>query len=161
MEPEIKRRLTAAEGYLELGMYADCLEELSPLAEKVHGVLELRVEAHRGLHDWDAMRVAASKLSLRDPANLQWRISLAFAVRRAESLGAAREILLETLKLHPKEALVRYNLACYECQLGDLDAAREFLASAFTIAPGYRSVALEDPDLEPLKPEISTRNPRD
>ncbi len=44
----------------------------------------------------------------------------------------------------------RPNLACYECQLGNLDLARRCLAEAFRLKPGCRQMALDDPDLAPL-----------
>ena len=50
----------------------------------------------------------------------------------------------------PDIAVFHYNLACYECQLGNLEAAKERLALAFRLEPGFRVAALEDRDLEPL-----------
>jgi len=40
--------------------------------------------------------------------------------RQAESIDAARHILALALNNHPRKAIVHYNLACYECQLGDI-----------------------------------------
>ncbi len=53
-----------------------------------------------------------------DPDHPQWSISLAYVTRRLESVGAAKSILLEAATLHPNEAIIHYNLACYDCQLG-------------------------------------------
>jgi hypothetical protein len=56
----------------------------------------------------------------------------------------------------PKDATMRYNLACYKCQLGRLDQARAWLEKAFAIgdARKMKLAALDDPDLEPLWKEI-------
>jgi hypothetical protein len=35
----------------------------------------------------------------------------------------------------PKEPILHYNLACYECQLGELEVAKARLAHAFNLEP--------------------------
>ena len=47
---------------------------------------------------------------------------------------------------------MRYNLACYECQLGNLDRAKRWLEKAFELgdARNMKLAALDDPDSEPL-----------
>jgi hypothetical protein len=56
----------------------------------------------------------------------------------------------------PKEWVMRYNLACYACQLGDLKAAWKSLEKAIDMAPSkdVKTMALEDKDLEPLWTDI-------
>ena len=47
---------------------------------------------------------------------------------------------------------MRYNLACYECQLGRLTVARRWLEAAYELG-GTREMklmALDDEDLRPL-----------
>jgi len=157
LESQDQKRLLAAEGYMELGMYLDAIEELEAFPKEFAAspqVLSLWMEAYRGLKKWGAMQAVARKLAEDDPDNVQWAISWAYATRRAESLQAAREILLEALERHPKEALVYYNLACYDCQLEELASARGFLGRALEISPGFRAMALEDSDLKALHPEL-------
>ena len=50
------------------------------------------------------------------------------------------------------EISVPYNLACYACQLGHLDRAVRFIEKGFQFANPkiLKSIALEEPDLEPL-----------
>jgi hypothetical protein len=57
----------------------------------------------------------------------------------------------------PHDAIMRYNLACYECQLGRLEQAKGWLQKAFKIGDPskIKLMALNDPDLEPLRSEIS------
>jgi tetratricopeptide (TPR) repeat protein len=86
---------------------------------------------------------------------VQWIISYAFATRRAVSIEVAKEILLKAEQQFPKEAVILFNLACYECQLGRLDPAKEYLKRAFEIDPDLRRAALEDHDLEPLWTQCS------
>ena len=81
---------------------------------------------------------------------MQWPISLAYATRRAQSIEAAKSILLEAVERLPDEPMLHYNLACYECQLGDVEVAKARLAHAFGLEPKCRFMALDDADLAPL-----------
>ena len=57
----------------------------------------------------------------------------------------------------PDLYLIRYNLACYACQLGNLEEAKQWLDKAFDIADkeSVKLMVLKDPDLEPLWGEIA------
>ncbi|MEO6787980.1 MAG: hypothetical protein ABI318_17790 [Chthoniobacteraceae bacterium] len=101
------------------------------------------------------MQTVAKKLTEYDPKNPQWMISWAYATRRAESIEAAKRILLEAVEQHSQHALIHYNLACCECQLGELEVANARLQHALKIDPGKRAMALEDDDLKPLWDEIA------
>jgi hypothetical protein len=48
------------------------------------------------------------------------------------------------------------NLACYECQLGDLSQARKWLETAFKAGDRkeLKRMAMADPDLKPLWEEL-------
>jgi hypothetical protein len=147
------RHLTAAEGFAELGMYLDAnaeLEEIDAEVRHVAEVLTVRVSIYAGLEKWELMRTVAGRLAAHDPADAQWAISLAYATRRAQSIEAAKCILLEAVERHPTEPILHYNLACYECQLGDIEVAKARLAHAFDLEPKCRLMALDDDDLAPL-----------
>jgi hypothetical protein len=58
--------------------------------------------------------------------------------------------LLNSLEFHPEQATILFNLACYECQLGDVESAKRYLQDTFKINPALRMAALEDEDLERL-----------
>jgi hypothetical protein len=49
-----------------------------------------------------------------------------------------------------KEAIIKYNLACYCCQLGEIEKAKNYLKKAFDIDSTWRLQALDDEDLRPL-----------
>jgi tetratricopeptide (TPR) repeat protein len=148
-----QRHLTAAEGYATLGMYLDAnaeLEEIDAEVRHVAEVLAVRVSIYAGLEKWELMQTVAGRLTAHDPDNAQWSISLAYATRRAQSIEAAKSILLEAVERLPKEPILHYNLACYECQLGELEVAKARLAHAFNLEPKCRLMALDDDDLAPL-----------
>ncbi len=153
LEPPDQRHCEAALGYAELGMFEDANEEIEridPFNRATPEVLAVRVAVYHGLKSWDALQVVASRLAEYEPTNVQWTVSLAYATRRTVSIGAARNILLAAQTRFPDEAIIPFNLACYYCQLGDLDTAKGYLRQAFESDSGWRLTALEDQDLEPL-----------
>src|SRR4030095_11300842 len=83
------------------------------------------------------------------PNDIQWITSYAYATRRAESIPAVKEILLNAETKFPKEAIIKYNLACYCCQLGEIENAKNHLEKAFEIDSTWRLQALDDEDLRP------------
>jgi len=48
------------------------------------------------------------------------------------------------------DATYHYNLACYECALGNLETARAYLKASLTMDKNLREYAKSDPDLKPL-----------
>jgi Tfp pilus assembly protein PilF len=153
LTPEDQRHLTAAEGYADLGMYLDAdaeLDGIDPEVRHVAEVLAVRVRIYKGLEKWELMRTVASRLAAHDPEDAQWAISLAYATRRAQSIEAARRILLESVERLPKEPILHFNLACYECQLGELEVAKARLAHACKLSEKCRVMALDNEDLKPL-----------
>jgi tetratricopeptide (TPR) repeat protein len=135
-EQDWKHREAAA-GYCQLGMWHDAdaeLDEINPEHSAHSVVLVVRVEIYRGLQKWGLMREVSKRLFEFDPDDVQWRIALAFATRRAVSIEAAKEILCEAVRKFPKEAVIFFNLACYACQLGDLEASKNYLRGALAIA---------------------------
>ena len=113
-------------------------------------VLAVRLAIYRGLKKWELMQQIAKRLKEFEPDNVQWTISLAYAMRRAYSIDVAMEILLNAAAKFPKEAAISYNLACYYCQRGEIENAKRYLRQAFEIDPNWRKAALEDEDLKPL-----------
>ena len=147
----------AAVGYVELGMYLEAdaeLDKIDPFCRATPEVLAVRLEIYAGLQKWELMQVVAEKLANYDPAEAQWRISFAYATRRAESIEKAREILLTALGSHPEDPTIHFNLACYECQLGNFSTARQHLMNATKADAKFKLMALDDPDLEPIWAEI-------
>ena len=96
------------------------------------------------------MQELAKRLTDFQPDDLQWTISLAYATRRADSIEAAKEVLLNAEPKFPNEVAIKYNLACYFCQTGDIQNAKNYLKKAFEIDPNCRIAALEDEDLKLL-----------
>jgi Flp pilus assembly protein TadD len=134
-------------------MFADAALELDGLdsasRERVEA-LACRADIHCGLEQWAEMSLVAEKLARLAPMNPQCQITWAHAARHADSVEAARRILLQAADRMPKEAFLHYNLGCYECLLGEMDAARDRLTHAFKLDPRLRPKAKLDQDLEAL-----------
>jgi predicted Zn-dependent protease len=96
------------------------------------------------------MQEIAKRLTGFQPDDIQWTIALAYATRRADSIQAAKQVLLNAEPRFPKEAAIKYNLACYFCQTGEIQNAKNYLKKAFEIDLNLRIAALEDEDLKPL-----------
>lgn len=134
-------------------MFTDANEELEridPFNRAVPEVLAVRIAIYHGLQKWELMRGIAKRLADFQPDDVQWTISLAYATRRAQSIEAAKEILLNAESRFPKEAIIFYNLAYYECQLGEIENTKDYLKKAFEIDSTWRLQALDDEDLKPV-----------
>lgn len=158
---DLRRNLEAALGYLALGMHQDAWDELESLPPELRAddhVLDLRISIYQGLGKWEPARVLAESLAKRFPENPHWWIQWAFSLRREKSVEAARAVLLEAAAVHPDEALIPYNLACYACVLGQIEAAHKLLTVAFSMDVMLKRVALDDPDLDLIFGENSSEH---
>ena len=153
LEPPDLQHWWAAVGFVELQMFQEAneeLEKIDPFNRAAPEVLSVRLAIYRGLEKWELMQAIAKLLADFQPDDVQWTISLAYATRRANSIQAAKKILLNAESKFPKDAAIKYNLACYFCQTGDIKAAKNYLRNVFEIDLNWRVAALEDEDLKPL-----------
>ena len=159
LEPPDQQYWQAAVGYAELGMFQDAndqLEKIDPFNRAAPEVLAVRLVIYRGLKKWELMQQVAKRLKEFEPDNVEWTISLAYATRRAFSIEVAMEILVDAEAKFPREAGIPYNLACYHCQLGEMETAKRYLKKAFEIDLNWRKAALDDEDLKPLWDSLQT-----
>ena len=126
------------------------LDKIDPFNRAAPEVLALRIAIYRGLEKWELMQEIAKRLAEFQPDEVQWAISLAYATRRANSIQAAKRVLLKAEPNFPKEPAIKYNLACYFCQAGEIQKAKNYLKKAFEIDLNWRIAALEDEDLKLL-----------
>jgi len=149
LSPQV--HLDRARGYFELEMFQEVEIELravhdqSPWSKQKRAMLTF---LHQERKQWDMMRGFAKSLRLEFPDEEDWWVSEAYATRRAETLDEARKVLLEGLTIHYESAIIRYNLACYACLLGSPGESMDFLKEAVHRDEKYKTLALEDEDLE-------------
>lgn len=150
-----ERTLLAAQGYFELEMLADSISELDTLAftDQLRAeVLELRVLVLMKGGRWNEALRACEKLCAVVPEASIGYIHAAFCLHELGRTLEAKEVLLEGPPEIVNEATYHYNLACYECALGNLDTARAYLDTSVSMDEKLREYAKADPDLKPLNP---------
>ena len=84
------------------------------------------------------------------PETAGWWISLAYALRRTESIEKAEAVLLRAQAIHPKVVMIPFTLACYASVTGRIEEAKERLQHAINLDKDIRKLALDDQDLKPL-----------
>ncbi len=155
------KRVSYALGYVELGLLTEAFEELEAVASKDRSSIPVML-AHMAIHmaakDWALLVTVAKAAAKANPALEQAWISWAYGQRRFTSVADARAVLHEAESHHGKSsALIHYNLACYECQLGEPDKALARLRQACAIGgPEFKLLALDDPDLQPMRSRVET-----
>lgn len=161
LDPSVIHRLNAAEGWLGLGNVAEAVQELDGIPDAVcqhPAVLEVRWQICAQQKKWDAGKEIARAIVSEMPDFAGGWLHLSYATRRATggSVQAAWDVLFPVAKKFPGVPLISYNLACYACQLGQKDVARQWLQNAFVAgdAARFKLMALQDSDLKPLWNEI-------
>lgn len=149
------RYLAAAQGWLELGNHLEADEELENITaeQRAHpAVLEIRWQIYAKAGKWEGALDIASALVQLVPESALGCVHRSFSLHELKRSAEARDNLLRVVDKFPVSATIRYNLACYECQLGRLERSKNWLAKAFALgdARKMKLAALDDPDLEPL-----------
>lgn len=161
LEPPDSHYLNAAQGWMELGLPAEAaaeLEQISPALQRHPDVLETRCFLQIREDQWDAVLDTARKLVSTAPTRVSGWLNQASALRRVPSGGAAQALaaLMPAADKFPKDPTVAYNLSCYACLTKRYDEARFWFRRALKTGnkEQVKRMALADPDLSPLWPEI-------
>ncbi len=99
------------------------LEEIAPEDKHRNEVLGARVNLYMAAKKWDMAAALASHLVKVEPENEGWWIGLAYSIRRSEGVEKAEAILLRAQAIHPKVAMIAFNLACYASVTGRMEEA--------------------------------------
>jgi tetratricopeptide (TPR) repeat protein len=159
LKPPDSFHVQSAQGWLELGNAVEANEELGKIAPELRShpdVLKVRWEAYAAARKWEAALEVAAALIQHDPEDPLGWVHRSYCLHELKRTTEARDNLLRVVTRFPLSATMRYNLACYECQLGRLAQARSWLRQAFVLGDKKKMklVALSDPDLKPLQREI-------
>ena len=152
-------RMLACEGWLELGLPRECLGELRGLSAGARAmplVLNLEWRAHADLKDWPASLDVGLRMVREHPAEVAGWIQRSFALHELGRTPEAMQALAVAADNFPEHPVVRYNMACYACRLGDKDAARQWLREVVRLkGTAYvKDLAADDDDLASLRDEI-------
>jgi predicted Zn-dependent protease len=148
---ELQRALSAAEGYLYLGMPSEAIEELKALPMPEHrnsAVMRSRIRALLHMKKW----MQAERLSQRGaalyPDENEFVVQRAFALHQLDKGNEALDAIMSAPEWLRRTGILHYNLACYEAQLGDITAARECIREAIELNASFKKNARSDPDLK-------------
>lgn len=147
------RIILAAQGYFELEMLGEAILELDklPLAEQLRpDVLEMRVLILMKDHRWQEAFCESEKLCAVAPEAPIGFIHAAYCLHEMGKTQDAKEVLLEGPAALANDATYHYNLACYECALGNVETARAYLLTSVSMDEKLAEIAQADPDLKPL-----------
>ena len=138
-----------------LRMFDDALAEIAalpPEAQQIDGVIELRIIILTQAQRWQEALEGSRELCRLRPDSPAGFIHVAFCLHGLGRSAEAKEILLAGPATLQKEPTFHYNLACYECALGNFEEARRYLERSFAMDKKFREFARTDPDLIPLRP---------
>ena len=159
--PPYAHFLSAAVGWMGLGNLTEAKAELDQIPAELQdhpSVLEARWAICVEGKDWPGALAIAERHLHAAPESVAGWVHRAYALRRADGGGmqAAWDALYPAMEKFPDEWIAPYNLACYACELRQLDTARILFKRALTVGErGHlKQMALNDPDLKPLWEEI-------
>lgn len=158
-----QHHLNAVMGWLALGNPTEARTELEHLDASHRALPEaLAVEwqllATEGRWE-DAARVADQWVQAEPETPEAW-VQRSYALHEQHATREALEQLLPAASRFPGIHTIPYNLACYACQLGQLDTARRWLRRAMLAIKDksrraeWVQAAQKDRDLEPLWEEL-------
>src|SRR5262249_1521308 len=150
LTPSEWHHLHAAQGWAGLGCLEDALKELEAIGP--HGqlhpqVLQTRWEGCAAGKNWPAaLEVAASLIQSAPEEPAGW-VNRSYCLHELKRTQEARDNLLRVVGQFENDTTMRYNLACYECQLGRLTQALIWLEKACALGGNrrVRQMAMADP----------------
>ncbi|MGJ8671847.1 TPR end-of-group domain-containing protein [Rubritalea sp.] len=153
---EADRSLSAAEGYLQLEMPKEAMDELSSLPQKVRlgqHAAELELAAEMMQQHWNRGVDIAQALCRLKPNKKSYYLHAGYCLHETGDTLAAKSFLMSGPKSLMKDALFHYNMGCYSAVLGDPEEAQRHLRQAFGLDSSLRETAKNDKDLAGLKLE--------
>jgi predicted Zn-dependent protease len=155
LDRENRLRLDAANGWLGLGNWREAhdeIEHISPVLRAATEVLDARFRIYEAAGKWDLAIEAASALCKQKPSEAMPCVYLARALNGLGQTKQAMNFLIEAAKHVPKEEALYYDLACYCCAAGEVEAGRKWLDRAADMGRTAEIMvrALDDPRLDAL-----------
>lgn len=159
---DFERKLLAADGFLDLGMFAEAWAELDRIAageQERAEVLIARVRLTERLKLWPEQLRAAWRLQEMFPDNAQWLLFMVQACDELGDLEHSRIVVEEAARRFPQKTGVLYQRARLAGRLGHVAEARERLRAVLAMphldADTIRGWAAKDPAFADLWPELA------
>lgn len=156
-----QRNLEGAHGWLGLGNPQEArieLERIGPEMRERREVLATWYLVEAAAQNWARAAAHAQTFTRLFPNNPFGWVQAAFAAHELKQTEEAKRLLETVASKFPQHYVIPYNLACYTCHLGELEAAWGWLKKAKEIGGRVQieEMALNDRDLAPLWNRLST-----
>ena len=143
-----------AEGYLEIGMPQQALDALERLTRAQslgsHG-LYLRGKALADLGRYADALTPLGEVARVDPENIHVRLIQGWCHKRIGRIDLAVRDLETALRSSPDDALLHYNLACYQSLAHNKRRALRHLSRALVLDASFRTLIDGESDFDPLR----------
>lgn len=155
LDPPASHRVNAAIGWLELGDAASAEEEIQSLPAAIGEhplVLEVKWRICAEQRRWEeAARLGNVLVKVAAYLESGW-VHRSYALHELGRTREAKQRLEPAIKKFPDSGIIRYNLACYACRLGEMAEALSRVSEAAHLLGGKRllHMAQADEDLKPL-----------
>jgi tetratricopeptide (TPR) repeat protein len=149
-----QKLLSAAEGYIELGMHPQALASLNQIERGDHGdfaVNFLRGDALRNLERYDEALVALHRAFDEKPNDVALLMAMAWCYKRTNQLPRAITSMEQAYKIAPKEAVILYNLSCYWSLAGNKTQSLSWLGRALRMDKSFRKLIDDETDFDSLR----------
>lgn len=132
------------------------LEQLSPSTREHPEVLMVLWDIHAHCQRWEDAIKIADRLIDRIQDQPEGFIKRAYALHELKRTQEAWNTLHPVCERFGENWLIPYNLACYASQLGQSTDAVKWFRRALRLgdARTLRSMAMDDPDLQPIRGKI-------
>lgn len=157
-EATLEWALSFARGYLELGMVRQAERELDHMPvglQDLPAVMSLRSHVLVARRRWRRVVDHARRAVRLFPESPEYYIHAATAFDMLGRRDEGRRIWASAPDAVRTNGVAHLHVARFEARLGNVDAAREHLASAFDLDPRLRSVVSRDPHLNAVLAEPS------
>ena len=151
--------LEAAAGWLMLNNSTEAMrefEQISPAGKKAPEAIVILWEIFAHQREWEKAIETADRLIKRINHQPDGYIKRAYALHELKRSQEAWDTLHPISEQFSENWLIPYNLACYAAQLGKPAEALKWFRRAMRVGNEreLRTMALTDPDLQPIRPKI-------
>ena len=129
----------------------DALERLAKAQPLGCQALYLRGKALTDLGRFAEALVLLEEVVDADPENMHVRLIQGWCHKRIGRIDLAVRDLETALQSHPDDALLHYNLACYQSLAGNKRRALPHLSRALVLDASFRSLIDGESDFDPLR----------
>ncbi len=152
------RSILAAQGFVELGLYAEARREMQSLPREYFerpDVIELGLTCLMSEQRWSEALAMAHELCAAAPGEPGGYIHAAYCLHEMNRTAEALEVLKNGPKSLRTKPVFYYNLGCYNARLGQVADALRLLERSFEMDGALRRLARKDPDLAELRPHLT------